>query len=79
MVNNVTLEDAGDYACKAVQVSSRITEMKDLIIDVKVHRELISCAVVHLLHEGQAVRHMNRWTKHIDLNKASLKKSNPCY
>lgn len=44
-VRNVSLEDAGEYACKAVQVSPRITEMKDLLIDVKVHRKLISCIV----------------------------------
>lgn len=39
IVKNATLEDAGEYACKAVQVSLRITEMKDLLIDVKVHHK----------------------------------------
>lgn len=39
IVSNVTLRDAGTYACKAVQVSPRITEMKDLSIDVKVHHK----------------------------------------
>ncbi|XP_045118413.1 neural cell adhesion molecule 1-like isoform X4 [Portunus trituberculatus] len=39
IVSNVTLSDAGTYVCKAVQVSPRITEMKDKEIDVKVHHK----------------------------------------
>lgn len=42
IVNNVTLEDAGQYVCKGVQVSPRITEMKDWNINVSVHRELLA-------------------------------------
>lgn len=39
IVGNVTLEDAGQYVCKGVQVSTRITEMKDFNITVKVHHK----------------------------------------
>lgn len=44
IVGNVTLEDAGQYVCKGVQVSTRITEMKDFNITVKVHREWLACS-----------------------------------
>lgn len=46
IVNNVTMKDAGNYVCKAVQVSSRITQMEDLKISVRVHREWLVCVVM---------------------------------
>ncbi|MPC74242.1 Neural cell adhesion molecule 2 [Portunus trituberculatus] len=61
IVSNVTLSDAGTYVCKAVQVSPRITEMKDKEIDVKVHRELISCEVTNPFLTVQLIRYRYRF------------------
>ncbi|KAK3856467.1 hypothetical protein Pcinc_037217 [Petrolisthes cinctipes] len=39
IVNNVTLEDGGDYQCNAVQLSDKISEMEDFKLAVKVHHK----------------------------------------
>lgn len=39
IVNNATLDDGGDYQCIGVQLSDKISELKELDIKVKVHRK----------------------------------------
>lgn len=39
IVNNVTLDDGGDYQCIGVQLSDKISELKEQNIQVKVHRK----------------------------------------
>lgn len=39
IVRNATLEDAGQYKCVALQLSNYTSEVKDLVIEVKVHHK----------------------------------------
>lgn len=41
IVNNVTLDDGGIYQCIGVQLSDKISELKEQDIEVKVHRKLM--------------------------------------
>lgn len=37
VIKNVTRDDAGDYICKAYQVSSKVSDIKEQIIALDVH------------------------------------------
>nr|XP_045615517.1 neural cell adhesion molecule 2-like isoform X2 [Procambarus clarkii] len=39
IVHNVTLDDAGEYKCVALQLSEHISDFKDFIVNVKVHHK----------------------------------------
>ena len=42
IIKNVTLDDNGSYKCKATQSGYGITDFRDLVIHLKIERELIN-------------------------------------
>ena len=40
IIKNVTLDDSGSYKCKATQSGYGITDFRDLVIHLKIEREL---------------------------------------
>ncbi len=41
LIRRLGRDDAGSYKCKATQMHEQITDFKDLLIELKVQRELI--------------------------------------
>ncbi|ROT67234.1 hypothetical protein C7M84_014673 [Penaeus vannamei] len=64
IVRNATLEDAGQYKCVALQLSNYTSEVKDLVIEVKVHPYGYVTGDVNLTCEAVAEPHANfTWIK----------------
>ena len=52
IIKNVTLDDGGSYKCKATQSGFGITDFRDLVIHLKIERELNKKSFTWVLQIG---------------------------
>ena len=45
IISNVTKADQGNYKCKATQLEEGISDFKDLVIQLKVQRKILSLEI----------------------------------